>query len=133
MAKINKKKFMNALEDSDGNITIIAKRIGVSRQAVYDYIKKRNLKEELEEEKQNTIEEVKNRRREFALHGSSKFSNTWNAIKSILTKSGDHAERQEIQHSGDGLKIIIEKADNANSKMETNSKAGKGVRDSKRQ
>lgn len=133
MTKINKKKFKEALEDSDGNITIIAKRLGVTRKPVYDYIKKKGLEKELETEKQNTIEEVKNRRREFALHGSSKFSNTWNAIKSILTKSGDHAERQEIQHSGEGLKIIIEKADNANSKVETNSKARKSVRDSKRQ
>ena len=131
MAKINKKKFREALKDSDGSITIIAKRLGVSRQAVYDYIKKHKLRKEVEEEKQNTIEEVRNRRRDLALYGSSKFSNTWNAIKSILTKSGDHAEKQEIEHKGEGLKIIIERADDGNSKVETESETGDGTNSSK--
>ena len=72
MAKINKKKFRDALKDSDGNITIISKRLGVARISVYNFIKKHSFEKELEEEKKNTIGETKNRRRELALHGDPK-------------------------------------------------------------
>lgn len=102
MVKITKKKFREALKDSDGNITVIAQSLGVARNSVYDFIKRHELEKELEAEKQSTIEKVKDRRKAMALRGKSKYSSTWNAIKSILTKSGDHAERQEIKHEIDG-------------------------------
>lgn len=111
MAKINKKKFKEALKDSDGNITIIAQNLGVARNSVYNFIKKHKLEKELETEKQRTIERVKNRRVEFATEGMPTIPSTWNAMKSILTKSGDHIERQEIEHSGEvggDNKLILE-------------------------
>lgn len=131
MAKINKKKFREALKDSGGNITIVSKRLDVARSSVYNYIERHKLEKEVEEEKQKTIEEVKNRRRDLALEGDEKYSNTWHAIKSILTRSGDHIEKQQVEHSGDGLKIIIERADDANNKVETESETGDGPKSSK--
>ncbi|KKL23499.1 hypothetical protein LCGC14_2424760 [marine sediment metagenome] len=38
---------------------------------------------------------------------------------------------EKIEHSGEGLKIIIERADDGNNKVETNSETGNGPKDSK--
>jgi len=68
-------------------MTVLAKRLGVTRQTVYTFVEKHKLQDELETEKKRTIERVKNRRAEMAIHGDDKNSSTWNAMKSILTRS----------------------------------------------
>ena len=61
MAKITRKKFSNAIKDSSGIISIIANRLNVSRQAVYDYLENDDeAREVLEAEKDKTLDIAEN-------------------------------------------------------------------------
>ena len=53
MAKINLKKFKKATNGTSGMITKIAKNLNVSRQAIYDYVKRsKKANQILEQEKE---------------------------------------------------------------------------------
>jgi len=57
MAKINLKKFKTSLEGSRGIISLIAQRMGTSRQAVYGYMEKHpKTKQLLEEEREKPFD-----------------------------------------------------------------------------
>ncbi|MCP6727461.1 MAG: hypothetical protein KJI69_05630 [Patescibacteria group bacterium] len=129
MTKISKKKFIEAAKGTGGVQAVVAKKMGVERATVSIYVKKNPWAEEILETEREKIIDLAERKLFLAADNDEKW-----AIERILRtlgKSRGYGDYQQIDH-GEGLKIIIEKADNANSKMETNSKAGKGVRDSKR-
>lgn len=101
MGKINLKKFKEAVDGSRGIITLIAKRLGVTRKAVYDYMDRTETAKELienEKEKGIDIAESKLMKR---LN-----DNDWKAIRMILTQSKrgrarGYGKRLELEHSGE--------------------------------
>jgi len=51
MTKITKKNFKKALQGSEGNFTVIAQRLNVSRRAAYKFVEKNpEFKQDIEEE-----------------------------------------------------------------------------------
>ena len=130
MTKITKKLFKDCIQGSGGIQSVVAAKLKVDRAAVHRYIRKQpDMGELLEREREKVIDKA-----ESELFKAADKGEKW-AIERILRTIGKgrgYGDYQQIDH-GERLKIIIEKADNANSKMETNSKAGKGIRDPKGQ
>jgi len=57
MTKINKKKFQEAIKNTRGIITLIAKNLGTTRKAVYDYMEKHpKCKQLLNEEREKPFD-----------------------------------------------------------------------------
>ena len=91
MVKLTKKKVKEAIKDSLGNKSTIAKRCGVSHTAI-NYFLERNpeLKEELTNEINRLVGLCENRLIEIALRGNPKDSTTLNAnIKILHALKGD--------------------------------------------
>lgn len=111
MAKINKKKFLNALKDSGGVITSIANRLEVTRKAVYEYIERNpELRKFVEDEKEKILDMA-----EISLFSQVK-DKDFGATKYILStrgKSRGYIEKteSEITHKGEGIKLIINQKD----------------------
>ena len=106
MVKLSKKKFIEALEDTGGVITTIAKKLGVSRKSIYDYlIKFPELKEYLNDEKEKILDMA-----EISLFSQVK-DKDFSATKYILGTLGKrrgYVEKQEIEHTtGDHYVIEV--------------------------
>ena len=85
------------------------------------------MKDLLEKEREKVIDKAEHKLFEAADKGEK-----W-AIERILRTIGKYrgyGDYQEIDH-GEGLKIIIERADDGNSKVETESETGDGTNSSK--
>jgi len=104
MTKLNKGKVKLAIENTGAIIAVIAEKLDVTRQALYNYLKKHpELKEDLESEQERTLDAYEERLKHIALLGRSQDSSTLGAIKYYLNnkaRSRGFAERQEVQHSG---------------------------------
>ncbi len=111
MTKINLEKFKKALENTRGIKSLIARRLGVSRKAVYDYLNRVQKARELyEEEAQKTQDLAESKLNQKIKEGSIK------AIKIALLKHKRGRERgygykQEIEHSTGkgGIDINLQK------------------------
>jgi len=130
MTKFNQKDFKESIKGSGGIQSVVAQKLGVSRGRISQYIQKYPImKELLEKEREKVIDKAENELFKAADNGEK-----W-AIERILRTIGKgrgYGDYQQINY-GDGMKIVIEKADDEHSKMETEQKTGKGVRDTKRQ
>ena len=97
MAKVNKTKLKNAIIGSKGFVTLIAKRAGVSRQQIYNLLKKwPDCQELLEDEREGNLDVVETKLMEQILAG-----NTTATIFYLKTqgKSRGYVERVEQAHS----------------------------------
>ena len=101
MTKINLKKFKKAVDGSRGIVTVIARRMNVSRKAVYKYINRTdNARELIENEKEKIIDLTENQLMKRLNN------NDWKAIRMILTQSKrgrqrGYGKRLELEHSGE--------------------------------
>ncbi len=115
MTKITKKLFKEATKGSGGIQAVVAQKLSVDRSAINRYINKHSdMKEVLEKEREKVIDKAEHKLFEAADKGQK-----W-AIERILKTIGrnrGYGDHQEIS-SGEGLKIIIEKADDGNDKLE---------------
>lgn len=100
MAKLTKKQVIEAIENSGGVIKVIARKCGVSRKAIYDFIEKYpDVKEAFQDEKEGMIDLA-----EGKLFGAVKKGEAW-AIKTVLQTIGKdrgYTEKQEHDHKHSG-------------------------------
>lgn len=101
MRKLNKKKIENAISGSHGVQSIIAKKCGVSRSALTQFLQKQKtneLKNKIEEEKEIVLDIGELELMKLVNEGQ------FQAIKYLLSTKGKHrgyVERTEVQHSTD--------------------------------
>ncbi len=112
MTRITIKTFKKALVDSGGNQSTIAKKIGVTRGAITIYLGKHpNMKELLNIEAERIIDVAENVIDHEIVKKRDVDSSKWKLLHSRRGKARGYGPKTELAHSGDGLKIIIEKAD----------------------
>ncbi|RLI67501.1 hypothetical protein DRO91_10145 [Candidatus Heimdallarchaeota archaeon] len=123
MVKITPQKFKKALFDSGGIKTTIARKLGVTRKAVYDYLERNpKLKILLKHEEEKILDMA-----EVSLFAQVK-NKDFPATKYILSTKGKdrgYTEKQEIEHSGQAQIIIEEHVyDKDKDSIEQEAKAG---------
>lgn len=122
MTKIFKKNWKKAVKDSMGNISVIARRLGTSRKAVYDYMERRPEARDLIEEEKGVLWDTA----ELSLVSKMK-EGDMRAIETLLLK---HAEGRARGY-GDKLDISSQNV-NVNVDMEAEKKLKKLVEKIKR-
>ena len=109
MAKINKKNFIKAMEGSGGILANIARKLGVTRQAVSVFVQKNEDIQELLAQEEENINDLAEAKLVTKLNEGD-----MQAIKFRLTTKAKHrgyVERQEIDHSGEHKVNLITAAD----------------------
>ena len=125
MTRITQKTFKAALIDSGGNQSTIAQKIGVTRGAVNIYLTKNpNMRELLEIEAERIIDVAENVIDHDIVTNKNIDSSKWKLTNSKRGKARGYGVKQEFDILDQRTRIIIEKADDANNKMETKPKAG---------
>jgi len=125
MAKINQKTFKAALVNSGGNQARIAEKLEVTRQAVGNFLKKNpKMRELLDEEAELVIDIAEdNIDIDIVVHKDVD-SSKWKLLNSKRGKARGYGQKQELDINDERKRIIIEKADNDNNKVETKSETG---------
>lgn len=125
MAKVNIKTFKEALKNSGGNQARIAEKLEVSRPAINQFLKKRpKMRELLEEEAELVIDIAEdNIDIDIVVHKDVD-SSKWKLLNSKRGKARGYGQKQELDINDERTRIIIEKADDDNNKVETKSEAG---------
>jgi len=124
MTTLSKKKVKNAIPGSLGIYAIIAKKCGVDRSTITKFLKKernKNILLEIEEEREKILDIGE--KKLIGLVNDGEFP----AIKFLLSTKGKnrgYIEKKELNVHDERTRIIIEKADNDNNKVETKQKAG---------
>ena len=127
MARITKKKFKEACKGSGGVQAVVAKAIGVTRQAVGLYLKKHpDMRDFLESEGEQIMDVAEHNIDKKIVEGDID-SSQWALVNRKKGKARGYGSRHEFDVSDQTTRIIIERADNANDKMETKSKTGTGT------
>ena len=93
MARLTKKRVSKELETYSGNISAVARAFGVTRTAVYNYIKKYDMWHLVEEQREKILDNVESKMYSLALSGNT------TAMIFFLKCQGKHrgwVERQEI-------------------------------------
>jgi transposase len=123
MVKITKQKFKDAVEGTGGILTHIAKNLGVSRKAVYDYMERFPETILLKDQEEEKILDMA----EASLFQQTRNGEQW-ATKYLLATKGKkrgYIESREVKNEttlkGDGIKFIIEDCANAGNNVETQS------------
>ena len=125
MTRITQKTFKAALIDSGGNQSTIAQKIGVTRGAVNIYLTKNpNMRELLEIEAERIIDVAENVIDHDIVTNKNIDSSKWKLTNSKRGKARGYGVKQEFDILDQRTRIIIEKANDENNKMETKPKAG---------
>jgi len=99
--KISKERFQKAIEDTGGILTLVARKLKVSRSTVYEYLKNNAWAWNLVNDEREKIIDLG----EASLFFQVKERQPW-ATKFLLTtigKSRGYVEKQEVEHSGNIL------------------------------
>ena len=99
MAKINKKDFKRVAAGTGGVQAVVAKRLGVARQSINDFINKYpDMREVLDSEREKIIDMAENK-----LFVAANKGEKWaiDRILKTLGKNRGHTEKQEIEFSGE--------------------------------
>ena len=125
MAKVNIKTFKEALKNSGGNQARIAEKLEVSRVAVNQFLKKRPKMRELLDDAAELVIDVSedNIDTSIMVHRDID-SSKWKLLHSKKGKARGYGVKQELDIKDERTRIIVEKANDANNKMETKPKAG---------
>jgi len=135
MTKITKTLFKEALNVSIGTQTDMAKRLKVACSTMTEFLQKnKDMKELLEKKRSLNVslaEDVIFKQLKFSdpKNKSSGERIRQNAAQFILSRLGRNkgwVEKQELDIKDERTRIIIEKANDENNKMETKPKAGTG-------
>jgi len=108
MAKVNKKSFTKALVSSGGNQSLIAGRLEVTRGAVHQFLAKNQDMRELLETEAEEIIDVAEKLIDYDIRErNSVDSAKWKLTNSKRGKSRGYGIKQEIEHSGEAVKIEV--------------------------
>jgi hypothetical protein len=102
--KVSQDEVISAMRQTMGNISLAARRLGVSRVTIYNYIKRyKKVKEAHEEFREQAIDNAESALQRAVLNGEG-----WAVCFTLKTlgKSRGYIERQEIEHSG-GIEVTI--------------------------
>ena len=94
--KLTKVKIIEAVEKSQGILTMAAQMLGVSRQTLYNHIDKWNLRPLIDEQKQKLNDKVRYNIVKMINDGNEKVT-LWYAERQMFEEFGN---KQEIKHSG---------------------------------
>lgn len=129
----NKGQYKKAILGTRGIPSRIAGNLGVSRSAVSHYLKKHpDIQELANQEKEEAVDKAEDTIYTLATMDTRDprmIPTKLKAAQAIVNAQGKDrgwVEKRQLEHSGDGLKIIIEKADDARTKMEAKRKTGIG-------
>jgi len=128
MTRITKSRFKTACKGSGGVQAVVAKALGVTRQAVGLYLKKHpDMKDLLEEERDNILDVAEHNIDKKIVEGDIDASE-WALVNRKRGKARGYGTKQELNVSDDRTRIIIERAknENNNNTLGTESKAGAG-------
>jgi len=108
MTRLNQKIFKEALKNSGGNQSIIAKKIGVTRGAVNQYLKRfPKMRDLLELEAERIIDVAENIIDGSITNDKDIDSAKWKLLNSKKGKARGYGAKTEIEHSGEGVKIDV--------------------------
>ena len=128
MAKINKKKFVKAMEGSGGILANIARKLNVSRSAVTQFVQNHEDIRDLLAQEDENINDLAEAKLITKLNEGD-----MQAIKFRLTTKGKYrgyVERQELEHIGDNnFKIDINISNEAKKVFELEQKKVKELND----
>jgi len=131
MARITKKKFKKACEGSGGVGTLVAKSIGVTRQAIYVYLKRHpEMRVFIDEEGEKILDVAEHNTDKEIMAGNVDVGH-WALLNRKKGKARGYGPKQEFDIQDDKTRIQILKADNENNKVETKLKTGTGTGSSK--
>ncbi len=97
-AKLTVATVDDQLNKAFGNISVVAKAFGVTRSAVYDFIKRHpTLKRTMEDAREKLVDDA-----ESALHAAVLNKEGWAVCFTLKTigKDRGYIERRQIEHSG---------------------------------
>ena len=105
MARLSKKKVIESIQHYNGNISAVARSFGVSRRAVYDFVKDKH--PDLWEFVTEQREEWKDDAESELMRQAMEESNTTALIFFLKTQAKDrgYTERQEIT-GADGANLV---------------------------
>lgn len=106
MAKLSNQKVLNAIENSGGILTTIAKKCDVTRKALYEYLERNpTLRPHIEQEKEKILDLA-----EVSLFAQVKNKEAWATkyLLSTLGKTRGYAEKHEHEVSGGSEPIRID-------------------------
>lgn len=105
MGKITKKGMEKAIKGTGGILSAVAKNLNVTRHTVYKFLDKHpEFQEKLDQEREAIVDLA-----EGSLFSQVKNREAW-ATKYLLStkgKSRGYVEKQELEHSGDGVVINV--------------------------
>lgn len=113
MARITKKKFKQACEGSGGVGSVVAKVIGVTRSAIYHYLKKHpEMRKFLDEEGEKIIDVAEHNIDKEIVEGNIEISQ-WALTNRKRGKARGYGPKKELEHLGENIPIkfnLIEKS-----------------------
>ena len=104
MSKLTAESVTAAIRDMNGNISAVAKRLGVCRQTVYSYIERHpSVKDVLAEARETMIDNA-----ESALYRAVLNGEAWAVCFFLKTqgKGRGYVERQEVVNREETLQIV---------------------------
>jgi len=108
--KLNKKKVKDSIPGSYGIISDIARKCGVTRKAIYDFlIKNPDIQQLVEDERDMLIEDSESELIKHIHEGNFK------AIRFVLSTIGSkkgYVSKQELVHSGESVNFQFVGSDN---------------------
>ena len=130
MARINKKKFKEACTGSGGVQTVIAKSIGVTRQAIGLYLKKHpDMRKFVDEEGEKVIDVAEHNINKKIVEGDVEISQ-WALTNRKRGKARGYGHKQEMEVTGTAATFnLIEKSVEEIKDAKTSSKSGQGTSD----
>ena len=126
MARITKSRFKTACKGSGGVQAVVAKALGVTRQAVGLYLKKNpDLRDVLDNEGEQVMDVAEHNIDKKIVEGDIDASE-WALVNRKRGKARGYGTKQELNVSDDRTRIIIERAknENNNDKVGTEQKTG---------
>lgn len=124
MVKITKKKFIESVEGSRGILSVVARKMNVSRMAIYKFLRKYpDMWDELENEAEKRIDLAESVIDKRMLEGDIRAAEIV-LVRNKRGRARGYGDRTEIEHSGLGdteINIQIIKPYNEKHKVESDS------------
>ena len=109
MGKLNQKTFKEALVDSGGNQSIIARKLGKARSTITMYLNKNpKMRELLEAEAERVIDVAENIVDSEIVTKKDLDTAKWKLINSKRGKARGYGAKQELEHTGSSGVIFQE-------------------------
>ncbi len=94
--KVTKKRLLNAITGSYGNITVIAKKLGCQRAAVYEFLKKdEEVKTAVEQERERIVDLAENKLVDRLNKGDTTL-----IVMTLKTLGKNRGYGESIEHTG---------------------------------